>query len=216
MSSIFAVGVSVGVGILCAIKRYTAVDRFFSSFLVFCASVPPFLVAIVFLLVFSMKLKWFPSFGVAGNFLQNFRYLTLPSIALGMGTITLMGRMTRDRMIDELQSNYALTEVAKGTPWRRIVLRHCFRNTVIPVLTIGSLELGKNIVDAVLVEKVFALGGIGELLIEGIKGADYPLVQCVVLLMVAIFLFINLSVDIVYALVDPRIRAINASSPNQL
>jgi peptide/nickel transport system permease protein len=120
--------------------------------------------------------------------------------------LALMGRVTRSHMIGELQADYARTEMAKGTPYRKIVLQHCLKSALIPVVTIGGMELGGMIVGAVMVESVFALGGVGDLLVEGIKTADYPMVQCIVVLLIALFLVLNLVVDLVYTLIDPRIR----------
>jgi peptide/nickel transport system permease protein len=121
--------------------------------------------------------------------------------------VALMGRITRDRMIGELKSNYALALTAKGTPFNRIVITHCLKNTLIPVITVAGIQIGSMVIGAVLVENVFALGGIGALLIEGIQASDYPVVQSIILLLVALFLLLNLAVDSVYVIIDPRIRA---------
>jgi ABC-type dipeptide/oligopeptide/nickel transport system permease component len=120
--------------------------------------------------------------------------------------IALIARITRSHMITELKSNYALTQIAKGTPFRRVVLGHCLKNSLIPVITVASIQIGTMVVGAVLVENVFALGGVGALLIEGIKASDYPVVQSIILLLVVMFLLINLLVDMIYAVIDPRIR----------
>ena len=109
-------------------------------------------------------------------------------------------------MIEQLNSNYTTTAIAKGIPYHRVVLKHCLKNAIIPVVTVASIQIGSMIVGAVLVENVFALGGVGDILIGAIKSSDYPVVQGITLMMVALFLVINLLVDIVYALIDPRIR----------
>lgn len=109
-------------------------------------------------------------------------------------------------MIEQLNSNYAATAIAKGTPYWKVVLGHCLKNAVIPVITVGSIQIGSMIVGAVLVENVFALGGLGGLLIEAIKASDYPVVQGVTLMLVTVFLLVNLLVDVLYAVIDPRIR----------
>jgi peptide/nickel transport system permease protein len=109
-------------------------------------------------------------------------------------------------MIGEFKSNYALALSAKGTLFRRIVMTHCFKNTLIPVITVGGVQIGAMVIGAVLVENVFALGGIGALLIEGIQASDYPVVQSIMLFLVALFLVLNLIVDVVYFIIDPRIR----------
>jgi len=125
-----------------------------------------------------------------------------------------MGRIARDRMIGELKSNYALALTAKGTPFGRIALVHCLKNTLIPVITVSGIQIGGMVVGAVLVENVFALGGIGALLIEAIQSSDYPMMQAIIMFLVALFLLLNLAIDIIYVLIDPRIRAAAQSGRN--
>ena len=120
--------------------------------------------------------------------------------------IALISRITRSNMIEQLNSNYTTTAIAKGIPYWKVVLKHCLKNGIIPVITVASIQIGSMIVGAVLVENIFALGGVGDLLIKGIKASDYPIVQSITLLMVVVFMVINLLVDIVYAVIDPRIR----------
>jgi len=210
MSAVFAVLLAIPAGIASAVKRHTVVDRVISAFMVFCVSSPAFLNAILLMLLFVFKLRWFPAFGEGRNFTENLYYLCLPAFALSLNMVALIGRIVRDRMIGELKSNYALALTAKGTPFRRIVMTHCLKNTLIPVITVGGVQLGAMVVGAVLVENVFGLGGIGALLIEGIQAADYPVVQSIMLFLVALFLLLNLLVDIIYFIIDPRIRASGA------
>jgi len=212
MSAIFAVFLAVPAGIISAIKRHTAVDRIISAFMVFCVSSPVFLNAILLMLIFVFRLRWFPAFGVGRGFTENFYYLCLPAFALSLNMVALIGRIIRDRMIGEFKSNYVLALSAKGTPFHRIVMTHCLKNTLIPVITIGGVQIGAMVVGAVLVENVFALGGIGALLIEGIQASDYPVVQSIMLFLVALFLVLNLIVDMVYFIIDPRIRASGRAS----
>jgi len=207
MSALFAIILAIPAGIWSAIKRDTVVDRIISAFMVFCVSSPVFLNAILLMLIFALKLRWFPAFGTGRGFSQNFYYLCLPAFALSLNMVALIGRIMRDRMIGELKSSYATALTAKGTPFRRIVVTHCLKNSLIPVITVGGIQIGSMIIGAVLVENVFALGGIGALLIEGIQGSDYPVVQSIMLLLVTLFLLLNLAVDIVYVIIDPRIRA---------
>jgi peptide/nickel transport system permease protein len=206
MSFLLAAFFSITIGVSCAIAKNNIFDRILSAFLVFCASTPSFLLAIVFMYVFAFKLRVFPSFGAGKNFWDNIRYLILPSIALSLSMITLVGRITRSRVINELESNYVIAKKAAGTPFFRIIL-HCLKNALIPVITIGGMQLGGMITGAMLVENVFALGGIGILLVEGINTADYPVVQSLILILVVVFMTVNLITDIIYAAIDPRIRA---------
>jgi peptide/nickel transport system permease protein len=207
MSAIFAVLLAVPAGIISAVKRHTLIDRAISAFMIFCVSSPVFLNAILLMLIFVLKLKLFPAFGAGSGFIENLYYLCLPAFALSLNMVALIGRIIRDRMIVEFKSNYALALSAKGTPFSRIVMTHCFKNTLIPVITVGGVQLGAMVIGAVLVENVFALGGIGALLIEGIQASDYPVVQSIMLFLVTLFLVLNLIVDIVYFIIDPRIRA---------
>ena len=207
MSAIFAALLAIPAGIASAIKHNTVIDRIISAFMVFCVSSPAFLNAILLMLLFVFKLRWFPAFGEGRGFWDNLYHLILPAFALSLNMLALVGRIVRDRMIGELKSNYTLALTAKGTPFRRIVMTHCLKNTLIPVITVGGVQLGAMVIGAVLVENVFSLGGIGALLIEGIQASDYPVVQSIMLFLVALFLLLNLLVDIIYFIIDPRIRA---------
>jgi peptide/nickel transport system permease protein len=211
MSSLMAVILAIPAGVLCAVKKNTAFDRIVSGFMVFCVSSPVFLNAIILMLIFALRLRWFPPFGAGQGFIGNLYHLALPAFALSLNMVALMGRITRDRMTGELSSMYALALTAKGTPFRRIVTVHCLKNTLIPVITVAGIQTGAMVVGAVLVENVFALGGIGALLVEGIQTSDYPVVQSIMLFLVLLFLLINLAIDLVYVIIDPRIRAAAAA-----
>ena len=206
MSAVLAIALSIPIGIICAVKMNTLIDRLLSTLTLILVASPVFLTAIVLMLVFALNLRWFPSFGAGKSFAENLYYLFLPSLALSLSMVALIARITRSNMIEQLNAPYATTAVAKGIPYRRVVLKHCFKNTVIPVVTVASLQIGTMIVGAVLVENVFALGGIGDVLISAIKASDYPVVQGITLLLVTVFALINLLVDILYAAIDPRIR----------
>jgi peptide/nickel transport system permease protein len=207
MSAILAVLLAIPAGVLSAVKKDSALDRFISGLMVYCVSAPVFLNAIVLMLVFALRLRWFPAFGAGRGFVENLYYLALPAFALSLNMVALMGRLTRDRMIGELKSQYALALTAKGTPFGRLLIRHCLKNTLVPVITVAGIQIGSMVIGAVLVENVFALGGIGALLIEGIQASDYPVAQSIIMLLVALFLLLNLLVDVVYVLIDPRIRS---------
>lgn len=206
MSAVLALLLSIPIGILCAVKMNTWIDRLLSTLTLILVASPVFLTAIVLMLVFALNLRWFPSFGAGKTFAENLYYLFLPSLALSLSMVALIARITRSNMIEQLNAPYATTAVAKGIPYWKVVMKHCFKNTVIPVVTVASLQIGTMIVGAVLVENVFALGGIGDVLISGIKASDYPVVQGITLLLVTLFAVINLLVDILYAFIDPRIR----------
>ena len=207
MSAVLAVLLAIPAGIVSAVRKNTVIDRVISAFMVFCVSSPVFLNAILLMLIFVFKLRWFPAFGAGHSFVENFYYLFLPALALSLNMVALIGRIIRDRMIGEFKSSYALALTAKGTPPRRITMTHCLKNSLIPVITVAGVQIGAMVIGAVLVENVFALGGIGALLVEGIQASDYPVVQSIMLLLVTLFLLLNLIVDIIYFIIDPRIRS---------
>jgi peptide/nickel transport system permease protein len=120
--------------------------------------------------------------------------------------MTIIARMTRSTMIGELESSYAQTAKAKGLSGARIVLRHCLRGTMVPVVTVLGMQVGAMLMGTVLLENVFGLGGLGSLLLAGLQSNDYPVIQGCVLLIVVVFMGINLVIDILYALIDPRVR----------
>lgn len=202
LAGLLAILIAIPVGVVSAMKMNSWLDKLLSVLtLIFVAS-PVFLTALVLMLVFALELKWFPAI-YQGNGIQE---MILPAIALAMNMVALTSRITRTTMIEQLNADYIRTATAKGLPRRRVVVTYALKNALIPIITVTSVQIGSMLVGAVLVESVFAMGGLGDLLITGIKAADYPVVQGVTLLMVTIFLVINLLVDILYAVLDPRIR----------
>lgn len=202
MAGLLAILIAIPVGVISAVKMNTWLDKLLSTLtLIFVAS-PVFLTALVLMLVFALELKWFPAI-YQGNGIKE---MILPAIALAMNMVALTSRITRTTMIEQLNSDYIRTATAKGLPRSRVIITYALKNALIPIITVTSVQIGSMLVGAVLVESVFAMGGLGDLLISGIKSADYPVVQGVTLLMVTIFLVINLLVDILYAVLDPRIR----------
>ncbi|MEG1779301.1 MAG: ABC transporter permease [Oscillospiraceae bacterium] len=206
MSSVLALLLAIPIGIFSAIKMNTFADSFLSVLTLIFVSSPVFLTGIIFLLLFALKFPIFPSFGTGSGFMENLYYLALPALALALNMVALTSRITRSNMIEQLNSNYAQTAIAKGVPGRAVIFKHTLKNALIPIITVTSIQIGSMLVGAVMVENVFALGGLGALLIGGIKASDYPLVQGITLMLVVTFMVINLIVDITYALIDPRIR----------
>ena len=202
MSAILAIAIALPVGIISAVKMNTWLDKLLSILtLIFVAS-PVFLTALVLMLVFALKLQWFPAIYQGKGIIE----LVLPAIALALNMVALTSRITRTSMIEQLNSDYIRTATAKGIPRSRVICVYALKNALIPIITVTSIQIGTLLVGAVLVESVFAMGGLGDLLISAIKAADYPIVQSVTLLLVFIFQCINLLVDILYAVLDPRIR----------
>lgn len=200
--------IGVPAGVIAALKHnrwqdYTAMTL---SLLTLCA--PGFWLAILLIIVFSLKLGWLPTFGVGepSNPLSIARHLVLPAIALGASAAGLIARVTRSSMLEVLTQDYIRTARAKGVSNRGVVVRHALRNAMLPVITIFGLEAVTLLSGTVIIETVFARPGIGKLLVDAILVRDYPQIQALLLLFVAIAIIISIVVDIVYGLVDSRIR----------
>jgi peptide/nickel transport system permease protein len=206
ISSLIALAVAIPVGVASAIRKNTWVDRTLSIITLVLVSSPVFLTGILMILVVSAVFPQFAFTGSFDGFGEFLERMILPAIALAFTMIALVSRITRSSMIKQLQSDYTLTAVAKGLPGKMVIFKHALKNAVIPVITVTSIQIGAMIVGAVLVENVFSLPGIGSLLVDSIKSSDYPIVQGVTLLLVTVFLLINLAVDVLYAMIDPRIR----------
>jgi len=205
-SSILAIIIAIPAGILCAVRKYGWLDRILSMLALVFFSSPVFLTCLLMILLLSKLAPGFAFTGSYDGFAEYLQRLLFPVIALAFHMIALTMRVTRTSMIEQLESDYVLTAKAKGLPNGMIIVKHAFKNALIPVITVSGIQIGALIVGAVLVEYVFSLPGLGSLLIESIKTSDYPIVQAISLLLVSIFLIINLIVDILYAIIDPRIR----------
>lgn len=210
LSIIIASSIGITIGILSAVKYGTIVDQAFTSIAIFSASIPSFWLGMLFILLFAVQLGWFPTSGYTkianGGFLNAINHLILPAFCLGIPNSALIVRVTRSTMLDELNKDYLKTARAKGLRQRKVVLRHAFRNTLVPVLTVVGLTLAVLVGGAVVTENVFAIPGIGRLVVMSVLRRDYPVIQGVVMLIAFVYLIVNLLVDISYTFIDPRIR----------
>jgi ABC-type dipeptide/oligopeptide/nickel transport system permease component len=164
-------------------------------------SMPVFWLGLMLILLFSVILGWFPPVG-RGTWTQ----LVLPSITLGAASAAIVARMTRSSLLEVLREDFVMTARAKGLAERLVIYKHALKNAMIPVVTVMGLQVGTLLSGAVLTETVFAWPGIGRLIVESILARDYPVVQGAVLLTALTFVFVNLAVDLVYSVLDPRIR----------
>lgn len=164
-------------------------------------SFPSFWVGLLLIFVFSLHLGWFPATGGGG-----LAHLVMPAVALGLGAAAIIARLTRSSMLDVLRMEYMTTARAKGLATRAVILRHGLRNALIPIVTIFGLQFGNLLAGTVIIETVFGRPGVGRLLVGAILNKDFPLVQGVVFFVAMSYVLINLVVDIVYALIDPRVR----------
>lgn len=206
LSMLMAIGIGIPLGIVQARFRDSSIDYGGSLVALIGLSIPVYFAAMLGVLVFAVWLGWLPAFGSGDDPIDRFRHLLLPAAALSLGTIALTSRMTRSAMLEVLNSDYIEAARAKGLPERTILVKHAFRNALIPVLTVTSLQVGFLIVGAVLVETTMGLGGIGGLITDAIQNRDYPVIQSSVLFLTIVFTLLNLATDLLYAVIDPRIR----------
>jgi len=201
--SAYAVAILVGVpaGIVAALRRGSALDRMVMGFAVFGFALPNFFLGILLILLFSLTLQWLPSSGT-GSIL----HLLMPAATLGVYTAGTLARFTRSAMLEVLSKPYMRAAAAKGAPPLYRVLRHALPNAAIPIVTVIGLNLGALVGGAVVVETVFAWPGIGRLLVTAVTSRDLAVVQALVLLVAVTMVAANLAVDLLYGLLDPRIR----------
>ena len=206
LAALFSVIIAIPTGIITAIRQNSILDTGISVLQLILVACPPFLTCILMILVISSTSPGFSFTGSYGNFGEFIQRISLPAVALAFSMIALTSRVMKTSMIEQLNSNYKLVATAKGLPDSKIILGHCVKNASIPVITILATQIGVLLVGSVLVENVFSLAGLGGILIDGIKSCDYPVVQGITMLMVFIFLTISALMDILYGIIDPRIR----------
>jgi len=209
LTLIFAVVVAVPMGVIAAWKAGSWIDRCVVGFAVFGFSVPVFVVGYMLAYVFALKLDWVPVQGytpISQGIWPWFKNLILPSITLGFVYIALIARITRATMLEVLQQDYVRTASAKGVEQRNVLFVHALKNAAVPVITIIGIGVALLIGGAVVTESVFAIPGLGRLTLDAILRRDYPVIQGVVLIFSFVYVLVNLLVDLIYTLVDPRIR----------
>jgi peptide/nickel transport system permease protein len=209
LSMLVAVAIALPVGVISAVRKNTAIDHAGTLFALSGLSLPNFWLGIMLILLFSVQWNLLPASGYvefSRDPLGNLQRMIMPAFVLGTGLAAVLMRQLRSSMLDTLKQDYVRTAQAKGLLKRRVVLRHALRNALIPVITIFGLQLGALLSGAVLTEQVFTIPGFGKLVVDAVFNRDYAVVQGVVLFTSAAYIFINLLVDIAYALVNPRIQ----------
>jgi peptide/nickel transport system permease protein len=209
MSFLYSIFIAIPLGTVAAIKRNSPIDYGASFLGLLGVSVPNFWLGTLFILFFSLNLKWFPSGGFIGFFedpVQNLRYMIMPSVALGTAVGAVVMRMTRSSMLEVLGQDYIKMAEAKGVTDNRLILHHALKNGFIPVVTVLGIQMGYLLGGSVVIEKIFSLPGVGQLSLQAITNRDYALMQGCILLVASGFVIINLLVDIIYAFLNPRIR----------
>lgn len=204
---LFTLVVGIAGGILAARGRWW--NFAVNGVAAFSVGFPTFVLGILLLVLFAVKLQWLPAGGAVSfgdDPWQAIRHLILPTVALGSVTASVLMRFVRTAMRDVLDEDYIRTARAKGLAERIVVNRHALRNALIPVITVSALQLGRLLGGALVVEQVFARPGLGRLLVDAIQGRDYVLIQALILLLVLVFVLSNLLADLLYGVVDPRVR----------
>jgi peptide/nickel transport system permease protein len=196
----------IGFGVASALRRGGVVDRGLVGAAMLGLSTPAFVAGVALLFVFAIKVRWFPAYGVGTGFFDELWHLTLPSVALAVTTAAYVSRHTRAAVIGVLDQDYVVFARARGLSQRRVLQTYLLRNALIPVITISGVILSSLIVGVVLVEVTFSLPGLGSLLVTAATTKDLPVLQGVVMLFAIVIVVANLLADIIYMLVDPRIR----------
>jgi ABC-type dipeptide/oligopeptide/nickel transport system permease component len=195
------VAIGIPAGLFAAQRRGTSADHAVGVFTLIGLAVPNFALGPVLILIFSVILGWLPVSGRGGP-----AHLILPAITLGGALAAILTRMVRASVIEELLSDYVRTARAKGLSEPQVLFRHAFRNALIPILTILGLQFGTLLAGAIVTETIFSWPGIGRLAVQAISARDYPLLQGCILLIAVSYVAVNLLTDVIYALVDPRVR----------
>jgi ABC-type dipeptide/oligopeptide/nickel transport system permease component len=190
----------ITLGVLSAVRPGGVVDRLAMLLSYLGVSFPVYWVGLLLILLFAVALKWLPPSGSGG-----LAYLVLPALTLGMRSIAFLARMTRAAMLDVLSSDFIRTARAKGLPERTVVLRHGFRNALIPVITVLGLDTGNYLTGSILTETIFGWPGLGRYVLTAIEKRDLPAIQGSILFLSVVFVAVNLVTDLLYAKADPRI-----------
>ncbi|MBR0034610.1 MAG: ABC transporter permease, partial [Synergistaceae bacterium] len=199
---IIAIIIGIPCGIISAIKQYSWFDTITMIFAMIGLSMPVFWLGLLLILFFAVRLRWLPSSGFS-----TFRAMILPSAALAAQSISMVTRMTRSSMLEVIRADYIRTARAKGQKESIVIGVHALRNALIPVVTLCGLQFGQLLSGAILTESIFAVPGVGRLMVNAIMSRDYPMVQGGVLFIAITFSIVNLLVDLLYAYIDPRIKA---------
>ena len=198
---VVAIGMGVTLGVCAAVRQHSWFDTFSMLIALLGVSIPSFWLGLLLIFMLSLKLGWLPATGGG-----DVRHLIMPALTLGLGASAIIARLSRSCMLEVLRQEYITTARAKGLRETVVILRHGLKNALIPVVTIIGLQLGHLLGGTVVIETVFARPGIGRLIVTGILEKDIPLVQGIILIGAMSYVLINLLVDVMYAILDPRIR----------
>lgn len=209
MSIVLAILIGIPIGVISAVKQNTLIDHFLKVISIGGLSIPNFWLGLILLTVLSLALNWIPPLGYQSfteNPFVNFQQMFLPAICLAITLSASIVRMTRSAVLEVLHSEFIRTVRAKGAKEGIVIFKHALRNSLVSVITLIGLQIGYLLGGTVVLESIFALPGLGSLIFESVLVRDYPIVQSTVLVFGAMFLLVNLVVDVMYGWVDPRIR----------
>ncbi|SSB98540.1 peptide/nickel transport system permease protein [Pseudomonas sp. 43mfcvi1.1] len=209
LALLIALLIGIPTGIISAVRKGTVVDYGANVIALSGISIPHFWLGILLIMVFAVKLQWLPASGfvpVGEDFGQNLKTLILPAFVLGAGLSGILMRHTRSAMLEVLRTDYVRTARAKGLRPRTVILRHALRNALMPIVTLTTLLFGELLGGAVLTEQVFSIPGFGKMIVDAVFNRDYAVVQGVVLCIAIGFLLLNLLADVLYRMINPRLR----------
>ncbi len=202
LSCLFAIIVGIPVGILSAVKQYSFIDNLTRVLALLGLTMPNFWLALMLVLLFSVKLGWLPASGLYGPL-----YYIMPIISISAVSVATITRMTRSSMLEVIRQDYIRTARAKGLSEGTVIFKHALKNALIPIITVIGIQFASGLGGAVVNEQVFAIPGVGKMMVDAIKARNYPMVQGGVLVLALMFSILNLLIDLLYAFVDPRIRS---------
>lgn len=202
MSTVLAALIGIPFGIISAIRQYSVFDNVITVFSLIFLAMPAFWMGLMLIIIFSLNLRWLPASGWYGP-----EYWILPVVTIGTGCVAGIMRTTRSNMLEVIRQDYIRTARAKGQKESKIITHHALRNAIIPVITLMGLQFGKQLGGSFIVETIFAIPGVGKLLVDASSVKNIPIVQGGVIFIAVIYSFINLAVDILYGFIDPRISS---------
>ena len=202
VAGVVSILLAIPLGILAAVKQNTLFDNVSMIVFLIGVSMPIFWLALLLVLCFSLKLGWFPVQGA-----ESWKSYVLPAISLGFMNMAAIARTTRSSMLETIRQDYIRTARAKGVSKRQVIVKHAFKNALIPTITVCGIQLGQLLGGSVLTETVFAWPGIGRLLVQSINARDVPMVLGCIIVMTVCFSIVNLLIDLLYGFVDPRIKS---------
>lgn len=209
LSQVIAIILAIPIGIIAAVRRGTFIDQSLMGLSLIGLAVPNFIFGLLLILLFGVTLNWLPVAGfqpISEGLWEHIKYLILPAISLGAMQTALIARMTRATMLEVLHANYVKTARSKGVREKNVIYKHTLRNALIPIVTVIGQTFATLVAGAVITETIFNIPGLGQLIINSIERRDYAVIQGVVLFVTISFVFINLFIDLLYGIIDPRVR----------